>query len=137
MVISSKRDDVLNKYICLVNGHNGKIALKVFWTIIRVVCQNTLKAALQGFCNGADGVSVKHTRFMANRVDEVRAILGLTEQYYGLVKDVFATFNQTPIVKADVTRFLDEVFPINTAAKSTTRTTNRRMGSVQCSDRVQ
>lgn len=41
-------DDVVEKYILLSNAHDGTQAVRVGFTPIRVVCQNTLNLALHG-----------------------------------------------------------------------------------------
>jgi len=39
--------DVLDKYVLLSTGHDGRTCVRVILTPVRVVCQNTLTRALQ------------------------------------------------------------------------------------------
>lgn len=110
MVIDSKKDDVVDQYICLLNGHDGGTTCKVFWTPIRVVCQNTERAALRGFCAGVNGLSIKHTGSLDNRLAQARNVMGLTVEYYSRVQEIFSTFNSVPVNTEQVGKFLDHMF---------------------------
>jgi phage/plasmid-like protein (TIGR03299 family) len=68
-------DDITNKYLLLSNTHNGSGTLRVFFTPIRVVCQNTLTLALRG--GQHQGVSIYHRGDVVSKVDEAQKILGL------------------------------------------------------------
>jgi phage/plasmid-like protein (TIGR03299 family) len=43
---TNSKEDLISKYMCLVNSHNGTLALSALPTSIRVVCNNTLSMAL-------------------------------------------------------------------------------------------
>lgn len=68
--------DISKNYLLLSNSHDGSSNLKIMFTSIRVVCQNTLTCALQG----ADGriSKLRHTASIGTRVNEVQEFLGLT-----------------------------------------------------------
>lgn len=59
-------NDKVKNYVVFTNTHNGKGALQVFFTPIRVVCQNTLNMAIKGASNK---LIFKHTRHVNTRLD--------------------------------------------------------------------
>jgi phage/plasmid-like protein (TIGR03299 family) len=77
--IKISKNDIIQKYILLVNSHDGSFALMMFWTPVRVVCANTLASALS---TATEKFYARHTKNISNKVDAAREILGLTNQYY-------------------------------------------------------
>jgi len=71
--------DLIDQYILLSNSHNGWSALTVKWTPVRVVCQNTLTAALSG---GKRGIRHSHTLSITGKVKSTRELLGLGRSYF-------------------------------------------------------
>ena len=71
--------DIVNKYLLLTNSHDGASALKMYFTPIRVVCQNTLNASLT---HAKDGISIRHTASVKSKIEEARRILGLALNFY-------------------------------------------------------
>ena len=73
-------DDLVEKFLLLSNTHDGTAALRVFFTPIRVVCQNTLNFALnQG---RSQGISIFHRGDLATKIQEAQRVLGLAERFY-------------------------------------------------------
>lgn len=72
-------DDVLNRYLLLANGHDGWQAVRVALTSVRVVCNNTLTAAIRGLAQG-ESVKLRHSRTIGARVGKVRVSLGLVNK---------------------------------------------------------
>lgn len=52
------REDNVGKYLTLVNSHDGGGSLRAFFTPRRIVCSNTLRAALREGARA--GVSIRH-----------------------------------------------------------------------------
>ena len=73
------KDDVVEKYLCLTNSHNGKSALKMYYTPVRVVCQNTLTMSLS---DAGDGISIRHSGDLQGNIKEAKRILGLSLNFY-------------------------------------------------------
>jgi phage/plasmid-like protein (TIGR03299 family) len=72
--------DEIERYLLLVNSHDGTQALQMFFTPVRVVCQNTLNMASAQ--RSSMTFYAKHTRGIMNKAGEARDILGLAEKWY-------------------------------------------------------
>jgi len=77
----SVKGDQVDKYIVLMNSHDGTVALKMFFTPVRVVCMNTLNAAEAGAAR-IETFYAKHTGNIATRMERAREILGMTNKFY-------------------------------------------------------
>lgn len=71
--------DLIKPYFLLKNTHDGSGALKVVTTPVRVVCENTLNAALN---TTARSFSIRHTSGYEDKLMAARNTLGLTRAYY-------------------------------------------------------
>lgn len=71
-VITVSGDDVVNNYLVFTTSHDGTSGVKILFTPIRVVCQNTLNAAIRGSSNM---VSFKHTANVHNNIALISQIL--------------------------------------------------------------
>ena len=80
-------DDLIEKYIFLTNSHDGSGSITAAFTPVRVVCQNTLNAAM-GNLTGA--VRIRHTANAKERLQQAHKIMGLAEK---LTQQKEALFN--------------------------------------------
>lgn len=86
--------DVVNNYILLTNSHDGTSALQAGFTSIRVVCNNTLTAALNGGMKNA--IKLRHTTNIKQMLSEAAEVMGIASQY---TQDLNQYFNQMAKVK--------------------------------------
>ena len=70
--------DACDNYLCFANTHDGSGSVKVCITPVRVVCNNTLNAALTG---AQRIIRMRHTTNVDKRIEEAREVLGLTARY--------------------------------------------------------
>lgn len=73
------KDDEIEKFLILTNNHNGLSCLQMYFSPIRVVCQNTLNASIK---DAKDGISIRHTGDIKDKVDEARKVLNISFNYY-------------------------------------------------------
>ena len=71
-------EDQVDVYLVAVNSHDGSSAFKFLVTPVRVVCANTLAAALG---SSQASFSIRHTRGAEGKIQEAREALGLTWKY--------------------------------------------------------
>lgn len=102
--IQVTNQDMVEKFILLVNSYNGRSPLMMMITPIRVVCQNTLNLALSDSVNK---FSARHTESLGLKVEKARERLQVVNQWY---KD-FETLTKTLVTKkvntVQVENFLD------------------------------
>ena len=73
-------NDPVGRYLLLTNSHDGGSPLRALFTPIRVVCRNTLLAALEKA--GRTGVSIRHVGDVLEKAKEARKLLGLSRKYF-------------------------------------------------------
>ena len=85
--------DLIDKYLLITMSHDGSSSIQVMFTPIRVVCNNTLTAAIKGTKNK---VSIMHTRNAKVKLEASKKILGIVDQgslaYKEIFSDMFANY---------------------------------------------
>ncbi len=94
--------DIVGKYLLLSNSHDGSSLVRVKLTPIRVVCNNTLTAALQG----AGEVNIRHTTNAAEDMGRALSLLGFSNSLY---EQLDAIFNRMALTKITDKQLLDYV----------------------------
>ena len=70
--------DKVNTYLLVHTSHDGSLAVQASVTPVRVVCQNTLNAALHGV---KQSFKIRHTTTVNGKVAAAREALGLANTY--------------------------------------------------------
>jgi phage/plasmid-like protein (TIGR03299 family) len=87
------KDDLAEQYLFLTNSFDGKTSLQVGFTPVRVVCNNTLNAALTGNPNK---VKIYHTGRVEHDLEEAKKVLGLVNRMPALYEQCF---NRMAVIK--------------------------------------
>jgi phage/plasmid-like protein (TIGR03299 family) len=82
------RKDCIEKYLFLTTSHDGTGSILIAFTPIRIVCQNTLNAALN---NHVNCVKIRHTASAGDKLKQAHRMLGITNQ---LSVELEAVFNR-------------------------------------------
>ena len=115
MVGGDQAGDLVEKYLILVNANDAAMALRIFWSPIRVVCNNTLMAALRR-SNAANSIIVRHTGDVREHIETAKMVLRRTTAYYGELFQIFNRFRQIEVDDAVLDAFLDRILPPAIAA---------------------
>jgi len=100
--------DPVESYMLLTSSHDGSKAIQALFTPVRVVCNNTLTAALKGAKNV---VSIKHTKNVKKGLDKAHELLVQNAEYWTKAQAALKFMAAQDMSKADVTTFLKNLFP--------------------------
>lgn len=99
----------LSTYVLLSNSHDGSSAITLAATPIRVVCQNTLTAALS---SAKRQFKVRHTSSLTGRLSEARTALGVVFNYMTEFEAVADQMINTTFTDDEFKKFLDDLIPV-------------------------
>lgn len=85
--------DPVDNYLVFTTSHDGSSGVKILFTPIRIVCQNTLNAAIRR-CTSS--VSFRHTSNVHKNLDIAKEILGICENK---IKDLSDEYNHLAKIK--------------------------------------
>lgn len=122
------KDDLIDTYILISNGHNGKLALTACVTPVRVVCQNTLSAALHQATNK---ISIRHTGNAEEKLREAYKLMGITTKYTEEFEKIMNMMAHKELKAKDVDFFLDSVYPLNPENDARTQAVKFREGILE------
>lgn len=122
LFLKSNPNDQTIKRVLFFNSHDGSKALTGMITPIRVVCQNTLNAALG---NHSNCFKIKHTKNYENKIDHAAKILGLANSYFDDLQAVMDQLDSKLVDKAYAHGFVETLFP-SVEVKVPARTQDRR-----------
>lgn len=131
--VGPKKDPV-EKFVLLYNSHDGSSHIRVKMTPIRVVCNNTLTAALSGT---ESEVRIKHTQSAQDKLQEAHQILGLTNQLYAQLDFIFNRMALRKVTSSQLVDYVKTLIPDNPQAENNTRTENMRNHIISLHDTVE
>lgn len=100
--------DNIKPYLLLHNGHDGSAAFSVRATTVRVVCWNTLSAAV-GDQNYT--YMVRHTANIAEKIGECKAALSRTAEYNNALLETLNQFSRRRCERRFVEAFISALVP--------------------------
>jgi phage/plasmid-like protein (TIGR03299 family) len=106
--ITVKGDDV-GKFLLLANAHDGSMCLTLKMTPVRVVCANTLAAALSN--DGSTYWRLRHTLSLPTKIEAAREALGIASQRFEKVGELYRYFGDHNMTVGQVETYLNRLFP--------------------------
>jgi len=101
-------DDRVDSYILLASSHDGTMKITVKHTPIRVVCWNTLSAAVMG---NQTMVQIRHTRYAANELRAAHKLMGLTTKSMEQMQMLVKTLLSRNVSVGFMRKFVEHMFP--------------------------
>ena len=122
------KDDIIEQYVLIYNSHDGSSGITACLTPIRVVCNNTLTAALSGAKNK---VSIRHTVNSQARLSQAHQLMDISNLYAQEMEDIFNQMAKKKINEKMVNQFLDTIYPINPDNEARTAAIKIREGILE------
>lgn len=113
--IKLANNDLIGKYLLLIMNHDGLGGLKVMFTGVRVVCNNTVRMATK---DNTLKVDIHHKGNIQTKIIEAQKILGISIDYFKLMEENFIKFTNFVVTQKEVEQyFLDVVVEDTPQAK--------------------
>ena len=105
--IRVKGNDVIEKYLLFSNSHDGSTGITVMFTPIRVVCNNTLQAALSD--RSQRRVTIQHRSKAEEKLKQAANVLGITNQLSAELEQIFNRMAEVRLTDLQAKGFVTEV----------------------------
>ncbi|MER5402622.1 DUF932 domain-containing protein [Streptomyces sp. NPDC002599] len=115
-------NDDVDLYIAASNSHDGGSAFRIIVTPVRVVCANTLRAAIQG---ARSSFVVRHTAGAKSRIAQARSALGLTFKYAEEFERTAQRMIEAEMALSELKSVVEELWPVK-VDDSPRKKTNQR-----------
>jgi len=102
-----KTDDVIEKYILIYHGHDGRTSVSICFTPVRVVCQNTLQQAM---IRATNLVSLSHTKNIEEKVKGASELLGLVNKNSSEMGDIYTAMSRVKLNSDTLDEYLNNVW---------------------------
>lgn len=104
------KDDLIEQYVLIYNSHDGSSGVVACVTPIRVVCNNTLTAALGSTTNK---VSLRHTKNVQERLEQAHLLLGITNKFKEEIEPIFNQMAKKQFTQSHLQHYVDSIYPVD------------------------
>lgn len=115
-------DDVC-KFILLANSHDGTLAVRAGFTCVRIVCTNTLSAAIRSA--NSKLIRIRHSSKVAENMELVKDVINLANRDFEATAEQYRKLASTSINATDLRNYVKIVLDLEPEdSKMSTRSKN-------------
>lgn len=96
-------DDLIEKYLFLTTSHDGYGSITAAFTPIRIVCNNTLNAALR---NHSNCIKIRHTANAKERLEQAHRVMGISYHLSEQLEEIFNQWTKVRITDQEVKKLI-------------------------------
>jgi phage/plasmid-like protein (TIGR03299 family) len=96
-------DDLIEKYLFLTTSHDGFGSITAAFTPVRIVCANTLSAAMR---NKTNTFKIRHTSGAKDRLEEANRLMGMSNQLSVELEAIFNHWTRIRITDPEVKKLV-------------------------------
>ena len=97
------REDLIEQYVFLTTSHDGFGSITAAFTPVRIVCNNTLNAALR---NHTNSIKIRHTANAKDRLEQAHKVMGISNQLAGQLEEIFNHWTRLKITDPELHRLI-------------------------------
>jgi len=97
------KNDLIEQYLFLTTSHDGFGSITAAFTPVRIVCANTLNAALR---NHSNCIKIRHTASANDRLKQAHHLMGITSQLAQEMEEIFNHWSRVKISDRHVRRLI-------------------------------
>jgi len=121
-------DDLIEKYLFLTNSHDGSGSITAAFTPVRIVCMNTLNAAMKDMTNV---IRIRHTANAKDRLRQAHTVMGIVSKFSEQLEPVFNQWAKVRITDKQLKTLIEMVMAPNQEAVGNIKEANRAQFSTQ------
>ncbi len=96
-------DDLIEQYLFLTTSHDGSGSITAAFTPIRIVCNNTLNAAMH---NRSNSIKIRHTANAKERLETAHRLMGITNNLSIELEGMFNQWASIRITDSEVMKLV-------------------------------
>jgi len=101
-------DDIVEKYILLSNSHDGTLAVRVGFTPVRVVCQNTMSLAHND--HRSQLIRLSHTKNIVGNLEAIREVMDTANAKFEATAEQYRMLATKQINQKDLEKYVKLTF---------------------------
>lgn len=111
MIIDNKTNDRVEKYLLLSNSHDGSAAIRVGYTAVRVVCNNTLTCAEESV--NSQLIRITHRGDIDNSLEMVRNTMSVVDRSFKTTEELYKKLAQNTNINAkDIKNYVQAIYSV-------------------------
>jgi phage/plasmid-like protein (TIGR03299 family) len=97
------REDLIEQYLFLTSSHDGTGSISIAFTPVRIVCANTLNAALK---HNTNCIKIRHTASAADKLQQAQKMLGLSNSLSIEMEAIYNRWSHVRISDPELKRLI-------------------------------
>lgn len=102
------QDDFIENFVLLSNSHDGSQAIRVGFTPIRVVCNNTLSSAISS--DASKLIRVRHMGNVVSNLEDLRETMDLVNKQFLATVEQYRELTKKDINSNDLRKYIKQCF---------------------------
>ena len=97
------KEDLIEQYLFLTTSHDGYGSITAAFTPVRVVCNNTLNAALR---NHTNSIKIRHTANAKERLEQAHKVMGISYKLAEQLEEIFNNWTKVKITDPELRKLI-------------------------------